>query len=365
MVIAESLVILGIVFWLLGRSGLQRQGKPKFKKGYSPKVSIVIPSHSNEKTILRCVESAKKIDYPRKEIVVVDDSKKDPSRLCRSLGVKCFHSKTRMGKPGALNFGIHRTSGELLFLLDVDTVVPRDILQKTVPWFLDKDVAGVMPRFTAKGKKGVTRLVEIENRLTLALVKMTLFFGSSVGYRGCCVLLRKSIVNKLGGIPDTLTEDNDFSAKIVHAGHRIIYEPGVTVTTGEPETIEALRRQKTRWGKGALFSFLHHRHFYTKNTAFILYFIPYLIIGIALLLTSLWSLFTNLFYFGYLLASVLVAGIIHIYIMLLDDKKPSLLDTIRFLVVYIPLTNYSYLRGVIQGIKVKKQGREELDTKNW
>jgi hypothetical protein len=116
---------------------------------------------------------------------------------------------------------------------------------------------------------------------------------------------------------------------------------------------------------GALFTFLHHRHFYTKNPAFLLYFMPYLIIGIALFFAVIWTAFTNLISLGFLLASVLIAGLIHIYIMLLDEEKPGFLDALKFLLVYIPLTNYFYTKGIIKGIKVKKQRRAELDVKNW
>ena len=108
MLIAGTIVVLGIVFWVLGRLGLKKQEENRHQKDYHPTVSIIIPSYSSTKTIMRCVESAKRIDYPKKEIMVVDNSKSDPTKMCRSLGVKCFHSERRLGKPKAMAFNFFK-----------------------------------------------------------------------------------------------------------------------------------------------------------------------------------------------------------------------------------------------------------------
>jgi cellulose synthase/poly-beta-1,6-N-acetylglucosamine synthase-like glycosyltransferase len=48
---------------------------------FLPKVSIIIPAHNEEKVIVKSIESAINVDYPNKEIIVVDDGSEDGTEM--------------------------------------------------------------------------------------------------------------------------------------------------------------------------------------------------------------------------------------------------------------------------------------------
>ena len=44
---------------------------------YWPSVTLVVPAHNEEKGIEKCIEAILEIDYPKKEVIVVDDGSTD------------------------------------------------------------------------------------------------------------------------------------------------------------------------------------------------------------------------------------------------------------------------------------------------
>src|SRR3989304_759091 len=57
----------------------QTKSKKKIKRAYLPFISVIIPAHNEEKTILRAIRSIVGNDYPisKREIIVVDDGSVD------------------------------------------------------------------------------------------------------------------------------------------------------------------------------------------------------------------------------------------------------------------------------------------------
>ncbi len=86
-----GLISLAAAFWLLGWRWESTLSRPRARG--RPLVSIIIPAYRSEKTIRETVESAKALSYPRKEIVVVNDSRDSTPRICRQLGVRVIQNR--------------------------------------------------------------------------------------------------------------------------------------------------------------------------------------------------------------------------------------------------------------------------------
>ena len=344
--------VFTLILYMFQLYGMKYLREEKPRNAYTPTVSIIIPSYKSR--IEKTLKSALKIDYPKKEIIVINDFPDNTKAICENLGVKCIQKRKRLGKPNALNLGIKHSKGEILLLLDSDTLVPRNILKEIIPWFTNKKVSAVMPGYKSDIFRGLKKMIDIENTLMLSFVRAMMFFKTSIGYRGCCVALRRETVKKLGGIPQTILEDNDFAAKIVKSGHAIIYEPSVYVKTQEPKNLKELKKQKFRWGKGAFFTFLHHYSFYAKSPQFLLCFLPYALIIAGLLLNN----FSEAVYAPFLIP-------FHIYIITRNERKLMLKDIVKFTFLYLPVVLCFYLRGVVSGIKAKLKAEPELDLNCW
>ncbi len=363
------------LYLILGRSGMarlqkERAGLPKSDK-HPPLVSIIIPAYNASRTIGHALKSANAQDYPRKEVIVVNESNDSTPTIVRSHGARLIQNKKRLGKANALNAAIPHARGDLLFFLDSDTTIDRTCLSRLVPWFSRKDVSAVMPRYGLRNNVPVARLAHVENIFTFALLRVHLFFGSIAGFRGCSVMIRKSVMKKHPW-PNTLMEDNHLAATLVSRGHRIIYEPNARARTDEPETISELRRQKNRWGEGAYLAFKKHRSYYLRSPQFMIFFYPYFALGIITGLLVLGLLASPLLFPG--LALPIIAELVVIFISMYFHTLIFLKlggggflpgRTFKFMTVYFSIMTYAYFRGILRGIKRKKSGRKELNLESW
>ena len=388
--IIAALITLAVAFWLLGWRWESTLSRPRSKE--RPLVSIIIPAYKSEKTIRETVESAKALSYKKKEIVVVNDSRDGTPKICRELGVRVIQNRKRLGKWLALNRAVPRTKGDILFFLDADTVIEKDAMEKMIPWFADKSVAVVSPKYVAQASgRLIPKLASFENKFNSTLFKAHMFFGSMISFRGCGVAIRRSFFDCVGGWSKTLIEDVDFAGKTLRAGYKIQYEPSATVRTREMETMHDLKSQRVRWGKGAAYSFLNYRSTYSGNRQFALHFFPYIFLIFSVVGLLLWqfylfiplvllivlysysvSSFTALMIILlipliYGIAALTAGSIGHLTIVTWKEKERSrdMLLLIPFLLFYEPLVIFFYFRGMASGFSKRRYSKDELDLTDW
>lgn len=372
MITALAVAFLTALYLVVGRAGMARLNRERrgLKSGH-PLVSIIIPAYRSQKTIGETLSSARALDYPKKEIIVVNDSRDGTPSIARSHGARVIQNPKRMGKPASLNMATKAARGSLLFFLDSDTMASRDCLRRMVPWFSRRDVAAVMPRYLLRNKSPVSRLASLENLFTFTLLRLHMFFGSLGGFRGCSVLLRRDLILKHPW-PDTLLEDNHLSATLASQGYRIIWEPGATAWTREPGSMRSLRDQKMRWGEGAYLTFREHWRFYLGSPQFITFLYPYLALGITagmliLLLVASLAAFPSLtapilMELSLLFAAMYLHSLIFLY---LGGGGILPVKTLGFMLLYFPVMTYSYFLGVLAGIRRKRRGMRELHFRRW
>ncbi|MFP7479754.1 glycosyltransferase [Terribacillus saccharophilus] len=99
-------------------------------------ISVIIPAFNVEAYIKDAIESVQNQSHNEVEIIVVDDCSTDrTSEIVNGLArmysnvIKC-QTTGRLGPGGARNLGIQHSSGEYLFFLDGDDVLPNDALYR-------------------------------------------------------------------------------------------------------------------------------------------------------------------------------------------------------------------------------------------
>src|SRR2546425_5353302 len=111
-----------------------------------PLVSVVVPTHNRKSAVTRCVESILRSNYPRIEVIVVDDASTDGtfqhlSGLFPSIELIRFEYEQMVS--ASRNAGRKHAKGEFIFLVDDDNVVDPDAIAELVKAINDNPHAGI------------------------------------------------------------------------------------------------------------------------------------------------------------------------------------------------------------------------------
>jgi len=123
----------------------------------SPKVSVIIAAHNEERTLARCLSAVLNQAYKDYEILVVDNNSTDKT----SEIIKKFQKKDkkvryvfekRRGRGAARNAGIKEAKGEIIAMTDSDCIVPENWLSDITKPIIHEDEIAV----TGSEKEAIT-----------------------------------------------------------------------------------------------------------------------------------------------------------------------------------------------------------------
>lgn len=200
-----------------------------------PLVSIIIPARNEEKIIGKAIKGMLLQQYPRKEIIVMDNASTDrTAEIARSYNIKVVVNGKNIGYVSSVNKGIKLAKGEFFILLHADhNAKDKKWIDKMLEPFSDKRVAAVISQRKNKnrnimslGERLFDSLSPIERNDTGKPKEITTL-------REKCDAYRKSVIKKLGYFDEGYIhhggEDVDMSIKMRKAGHKIILSDKATV----------------------------------------------------------------------------------------------------------------------------------------
>ena len=267
-------VIFSVLYFLMALYAMfnkPKKSKEMERDAELPFVTVQIPTF-NELAAIRCAESCLKFDYPKDkyEIIIGDDSNKpEISEILAEYAqkhelIKITKRKTNEGfKPGNLNHMLNHSRGEILVIFDSDFVPEKDFLSRIVaPFMRDGNIAGVQARWKLMnpGQNTVTSL-GASILYTCHYVTLPFMFNQKkISFLcGSAEAVRKSTLIELGGWESgNLTEDIEFSLRILEKGYRIEYIDNLECDSEVPYTLKDLYRQQMRWAYGVIYSWKNH-----------------------------------------------------------------------------------------------------------
>jgi len=257
-------VYIGLVattFYILGFRSEKTKGKPLFKDEDLPKVSVIIPAWNEEKSIERTVESAFSSNYPEEkfEVIVVDNNSKDKTmQIAKKLKQKYkklkLYREIKQGKGCALNLGIKKSSGDIIFSMDADTFIEPHCIKEMTRYFKNPKVMSVTPSMLIHKPKGILQRVQQAEYLFGLFIRKA-FASTNAIYvtPGAFSAYRKTFFDKHGNYDDkNITEDLEMSLRIQYKGYSIEYSPESPVYTIAPNKLKPLTIQRRRWYVGLM-----------------------------------------------------------------------------------------------------------------
>ena len=139
-------VVLFVIYLITDRKVklMQNIAYSKFLKnsqGNNALCTVIIASRNEDSVIRRTVEECLKQTYLNIEIVVVCHNCTDKTFEESSVNdgrIRVFDYKTKeAGKGIALNFGVQKSHGEYILILDADGILSKDFIEKALPLLKD------------------------------------------------------------------------------------------------------------------------------------------------------------------------------------------------------------------------------------
>lgn len=218
-------------------------------------LSIVIVSYNTRVDLERCLESLRQ--HPPSvphDVVVVDNASSDGSAEMaeRFAGVRVIRHDRNAGFAVANNIGIRASHGELILLLNSDTIAPPGAIDRLVTRLQrSPEVAVVGPRLVngsgqaelsfgrmispiAEWRQGrLVKALAINDREAVARVEAMTRQEQRVDWvTGACLLVRRSDAEAVGLLDERFfmyTEDVDFCASIRARGRQVLFAPDTEV----------------------------------------------------------------------------------------------------------------------------------------
>jgi N-acetylglucosaminyl-diphospho-decaprenol L-rhamnosyltransferase len=217
------------------------------------KFSVLIVNYASWPFTLRCIRSLLATGYGDSEIVVVDNDSVEPPEL--PSGVRLIRNNENVGFARAHNSGIAASTGELVVLINPDTLVEMDFFEHLEEFFEENGRVGIVgPRILdsdgelqLSARREISALSGLLGRTSLltrlfpksSLVKSQ-FPAVTEGTHptqvdwvsGACMVIRRETLRDIGPLDERFFmyfEDADLCRRARTAGWLVYYLPPVEI----------------------------------------------------------------------------------------------------------------------------------------
>jgi len=238
-----------------------------------PTVTIMVPCWNEESTISKTIHSLLNLDYPKNKlkILIIDDGSTDNTwgviQKFKNKEQIEIYQKENGGKYTALNFGLSKTTSELVGCLDADSYVVKDTLKNIVTYFQDKDTMAVTPSVKVWKPKTIIQLMQkVEYSWGIFIRKMFSYMDALYVTPGPFSIFRREVFENIGEYRHAhQTEDMEMALRMQSNHYKIANSHDAFVYTVAPETVRKLYKQKLRWTYGFIKNAIDYRFLFFKK----------------------------------------------------------------------------------------------------
>ncbi|NMC57202.1 MAG: glycosyltransferase family 2 protein [Eubacteriaceae bacterium] len=266
-----SVFAISLYFIILAFFGIYKR---KTKKIYEPEKSfaLLVAAHNEEAVIANIIESLNMLDYPKElyDIFIIADNCNDKTAsIARKLKVKVFErfNTSKVGKGYALEWMFDKIFNmekkyDAVAIFDADNIISKNFLTEMNNKMMEgyKVVQGYLDSKNPSDS-WITQSYSISfwtaNRI-FQLARNNIGLTNQLGGTG--FIVETDILKKIGWGATCLTEDLEFTCKLVLNGYKVGWAHDAVVYDEKPLTLKQSWNQRKRWMQG--FSDVASRYFF-------------------------------------------------------------------------------------------------------
>lgn len=225
-------------------------------------ISVIIPVYNGEQGLEPTVLSLQGQSAQLVEIIVVDDGSTDGTteiaKALRAAGLVSIVIRhvQRTGKSAAINHAARFARGDLIVVIDSDTVLEDgDALASLAAAFRDPAVAAASGNITVRntGDSLWTAFQGLEYLASITVGRSFLdIFDSIACCSGAFSMFRGHAFRAVRGMNVGPGEDLEITLRLRRLGFDIRFVPEAEASTRVPATLNRLVRQRLRWDRDAV-----------------------------------------------------------------------------------------------------------------
>jgi len=165
------------------------------------------------------------------------------------------------------------SKGEIVIITDADGLISRDSIKEISGYFQDSSIIGVAGNIRVLNQDNIlTKCQAIEYSVGINLQRAaTASFGAVEVLPGPLSAFRRTSIESVGGFDsDTIVEDADFTKKLLTTGSVLQCSSDSYAYTEAPDNIGDFVKQRTRWYRGNIQTFIKHSDFQNFSSNIIL-----------------------------------------------------------------------------------------------
>jgi len=228
------------------------------------RISILIPlKNESRESIETTLDSIEAFDYskdfldvyliyPSNDHVTREGVQKILRDKKYSYDIKIFEIANSRGlKSSDINRVLDKTSGDIIGVYDADDLIDRRQIKKVLDAF-SRGYVAVSPKVYRYRRSVLGRLVFIETVLWYDLwIELFRRLGLHTSLSGEGLFIKRDVLMRLGGFPETLAEDAMLSLLLASEDLKYGYIDSFVVELA-PKNLRSLIKQRIRWYKGHL-----------------------------------------------------------------------------------------------------------------
>jgi hyaluronan synthase len=268
---------------------------------YAPTTSVVIPVVDEPETLFREVLRRITAQDPG-EVIVVINGPRNPEleRICDDVeGVRWTWTEIA-GKRNAVQIGTEQALGEVVVLVDSDTLWMPDTLRELVKPFADSRVGGVTTRqrILAHERHVLTRWADwmesVRNEYSMPAMSVLgtvgCLPGRTIAFRHKVLVdaMPAFMTAKFLGVFLEVSDDRTLTNECLKQGYRAVYQSTSLVYTDAPTTWRKMAKQQFRWARGSQYNTLRMLPWMLRHSRTLAFFyicdilLPFLLVCTAL-----------------------------------------------------------------------------------
>ncbi len=200
-------------------------GKPVAKSPFQYSVSVLLAVRNGERFLAEKLRSIYALEYPRDllQVIVISDGSTDSTdQIAAEFPVELIRVPPG-GKAAALNAGMARATGDILFFTDVRQTLAPESLRNLVACFSDPSVGVASGELVIlDGETQEETSVGLYWRYEKWMRRRLSQLDSVMGATGCIYCMRRSLAVPLPA--DTLLDDVHLPMAAFFKGYRVIWD---------------------------------------------------------------------------------------------------------------------------------------------